>query len=103
VIEPFLLILAAHNMLESAKPLSDVAKALFDWLGIAQKYRPTDTGVRTILRETRRKILPTQRWIFAKGRKLTKIYNWRCRTVARRLENARRTRARSRRLLKLMR
>ena len=102
VIEPFLLILDVYNMWERAQPRTNVMKALFDWLGVEKKYRPTDTGVRAIAREFRRNILPNQRWLFAKGRKLVKIYDWRCKTVARRLEAVRLKRARVHRLLKIM-
>ena len=102
VVEPFLLILGTHNKLKSAQPLTDVMKALFDWLGIEKNCRPTDVGIRTIAHEIRRKILPSQNWIFAKGRKLVKIYDWRTRDCERRLEAARRARARTKRLLKIM-
>jgi hypothetical protein len=51
VIEPFLMFLDRFDLWESAQPLTNVVKTLFDWLGVEQRYRLTDTGIRTIVRE----------------------------------------------------
>jgi hypothetical protein len=51
VIEPFLLFLNEFDLWESARPLPTAMKTLLDWLGVEQKYRFTDAGIRTIVRE----------------------------------------------------
>ena len=50
VIEPFLLLLAVGEVWETAEPRTRVMAALFDWLGVEPKYRPTNAGMRTIVR-----------------------------------------------------
>jgi len=50
VIEPFLTILAICQVWETAEPRTTVMAALFDWLGVERKYRPTNAGMRTIVR-----------------------------------------------------
>jgi hypothetical protein len=55
-IEPFLQFLTKHKIKSSPKklPLIRMVRALLDWLEISQG-RPTDTGVRTIVREFKRR------------------------------------------------
>jgi len=50
VIERFLLLLAVGEVWKTAEPLTRVMAALFDWLGVEPKYRPTNAGMRTIVR-----------------------------------------------------
>jgi hypothetical protein len=64
VVEPFLLFLEINGLWDSAQPMTHVVAALFDWLGVEQKHRPTDTGIRTIVREFKRDHLPTLRRAF---------------------------------------
>ena len=52
--EPFLTFLSVFNLWGSLQPMTDVWDALFDWLGVEQRNRPTDTGLRTIVNEHRR-------------------------------------------------
>ena len=52
-IEPFLAFLKRHSVKSSRKlPLIRMVRALLNWLEVEQ--RPTDTGVRTIVREFER-------------------------------------------------
>jgi hypothetical protein len=51
VIEPFLIFLDRFDLWESAQPLTSVMRTLFDWLGVEQKYRLTDPGIRAIVHE----------------------------------------------------
>lgn len=54
-IEPFLLYL--HHIGVSAtteRPLTHMMAALFDWLGVPQRHRPTANGIRTIVADVRR-------------------------------------------------
>jgi hypothetical protein len=51
VIEPFLDVLEKHGLWETAEDMTKVMAALYDFLGVPQKDRPTDAGMRTIIRE----------------------------------------------------
>jgi len=57
VVEPFLLLLEHHRVVPHPKllPLNRMMQALFDWLGIEQALRPTDSGIRTIARDLRKR------------------------------------------------
>jgi hypothetical protein len=66
VIEPFLLFLNEFDLWESARPLTTVMKTLLDWLGVEQKYRFTDTGIRTIVREFKQDDVQPDRDAFAR-------------------------------------
>ena len=57
VVEPFLLLLERHRVVPHPKllPLNRMMQALFDWLGIEQALRPTDSGIRTIARDLRKR------------------------------------------------
>lgn len=53
-VEPFLRLLQKDDVIPSRKlPLNRMMQALFDWLGIEKKLRPTDAGIRTIARSMR--------------------------------------------------
>ena len=54
-VEPFLLLREERGIVPHPKllPLSRMMKAFFDWLGVEQALRPTDSGIRTIARELR--------------------------------------------------
>ena len=56
VVEPFLLLLEKYRVVPHPKqlPLSRMMHALFEWLGIDQRLRPTDSGIRTIARDLRK-------------------------------------------------
>ena len=55
VVEPFLQFLEQHKVVPSrALPLNRMMRAVFDWLGIPTRLRPTDAGIRTIFRDFRR-------------------------------------------------
>ena len=56
-VEPFLLLLEERGIVPHPKllPLSRMMKAFFDWLGVEQALRPTDSGIRTIARELRKR------------------------------------------------
>ena len=57
VIEPFLRLLERHGVTPSRTlPLAGMVRALFDWLEIERKLRPTDTGIRTIARDMKRRM-----------------------------------------------
>ena len=57
VIEPFLRFLERHGVTPSRTlPLTGMMRALFDWLEIEEKLRPTDTGIRTIARDMKRRM-----------------------------------------------
>jgi hypothetical protein len=54
-VEPFLRFLEKHEVVPSRKlPLTRMMRALFDWLNIERKLRPTEAGVRTIARHLKR-------------------------------------------------
>lgn len=56
VVEPFLRFLEKRGVVPSRKlPRTGMMRALFDWLGIEQKLRPTDAGIRTIARDLHKK------------------------------------------------
>ena len=56
-IEPFLRFLERHGVIPSRKlPLTRMMRALFDWLEIEHKLRPTKTGIRTIARDRKRRM-----------------------------------------------
>jgi hypothetical protein len=57
VVEPFLLLLERHRVVPHPKllPLNRMMQAFFDWLGIEPALRPTDSGIRTIARELRKR------------------------------------------------
>jgi hypothetical protein len=57
VVEPFLLLLKEFGVVSHPKrlPLSRMMHAFFDWLGIEQALRPTDSGIRTIERDLRKR------------------------------------------------
>ena len=57
VVEPFLLLLEHHRVVPHPKllPLNRMMQAFFDWLGIEQALRPTDSGIRTIARDLRKR------------------------------------------------
>jgi hypothetical protein len=57
VVEPFLLLLEEYRVVLDSKllPLNRMMQALFDWLGIKPTLRPTDSGIRTIARELRKR------------------------------------------------
>jgi hypothetical protein len=56
-VEPFLLLLEDYRVVPHPKllPLTRIMQAFFDWLGIEQGLRPTDSGIRTIARELRKR------------------------------------------------
>jgi hypothetical protein len=55
VVEPFLRFLEKHDVVPSRKlPRTRMMRALFDWLEIEQKLRPTEAGIRTIARDFKR-------------------------------------------------
>ena len=56
LIEPFLSYLHRAGVVPHSRklPLSRMMEAMFDWVGIDQKRRPTNTGVRTIARDVTR-------------------------------------------------
>ena len=53
LIEPFLFYLHRAGVVPHPHklPLSRMMEAMFDWVGIDRKRRPTNTGVRTIARD----------------------------------------------------
>ena len=53
-IEPFLMLLEIFDLWKSAKPMTAVSKAFFDWLGVEQRHRLTTPGWTTIVREFKR-------------------------------------------------
>ena len=57
VVEPFLLLLERQRVVSHQKllPLNRMMQAFFDWLGIEQALRPTDSGIRTIARDLRKR------------------------------------------------
>jgi hypothetical protein len=95
VVEPFRLILDGHLLGTRAQPFTKAVKALFDWLGIEPKYRPTDTSIRAIVRKLKRDDLPNNRLrgiVRAKYKKSTKverILTWRVK-ASRRVINKKR-------------
>jgi len=55
VVEPFLSFLGRHGVKPSReRPLIRMLTALFDWIGVEKKFRPTPAGIRTILKEFKR-------------------------------------------------
>jgi hypothetical protein len=56
LIEPFLVYLHVAGVVphRDKLPLSRIMEALFDWVDIDRKRRPTNTGVRTIARDVTR-------------------------------------------------
>jgi hypothetical protein len=59
-VEPFLRFLQKHDVVPSRKlPLNRMMAALFDWLHIEMRLRPTETGVRTIARDLKLSLRPT--------------------------------------------
>jgi hypothetical protein len=56
-VEPFLLLLAKNRIVSHSKllPFRRMMQAFFDWLGVEQALRPTDSGIRTIVRELRKR------------------------------------------------
>ena len=57
VIEPFIRFLERNGVTPSRTlPLAGMMRALFDWLEIERKWRPTDTGIRTIVRDMKRRM-----------------------------------------------
>jgi hypothetical protein len=58
LIEPFLVFLETNHLWEKAHPMTDVMEALFDFVGVEKKYRLTDPGIRTIVREFKRDVVP---------------------------------------------
>jgi hypothetical protein len=55
VVEPFLRFLKKNGVVPTRKlPQTRMMQALFDWLPIEQKLRPTDSGIRTIARKLKR-------------------------------------------------
>lgn len=96
VVEPFLLLLDAHMLWTRAQPFTDAVKALFDWLGIEPKYRPTDTSIRAIVRELKRDVLPKKRRLlgnvrakYQKATKMTRILTWRAKAIRCRINKKR--------------
>jgi hypothetical protein len=57
VVEPFLLLLEEFRVVPHSKllPRNRMMQALFDWLGIKPTLCPTDSGIRTIARELRKR------------------------------------------------
>jgi hypothetical protein len=57
VIEPFLQLMSEHGIATSRKqrPRKQIFDALFDWLGIEQKYRPSSANIDAIARELERR------------------------------------------------
>ena len=57
VVEPFLLLLEEYRVVPDPKllPRNRMMQALFVWLGIEDRLRPTDSGIRTIARELRKR------------------------------------------------
>ena len=54
-VEPFLQFLEKHGVVPSRKlPRTRMMRALFDWLEIEKKLRPTEAGMRTIASEMKR-------------------------------------------------
>jgi hypothetical protein len=53
LLEPFFYVLELFELWEPGQPFSEVVEALFDWVGLEQKYRPTASGIRTAVREFR--------------------------------------------------
>jgi hypothetical protein len=55
VVEPFLRFLEKREVVPSRKlPRTRMMRALFDWLAIERKLRPTEAGIRTIARDLKR-------------------------------------------------
>ena len=56
LIEPFLVYLHRAGVVPHPRklPLSRIMEAMFDWVDIDRKRRPTNTGVRTIARDVTR-------------------------------------------------
>ena len=52
-VEPFLLLLEEYGVVPHPKqlPLNRMMHAFLDWVGIEQRRRPTDAGIRTIARD----------------------------------------------------
>ena len=63
LIEPFLVYLHRAGVVPHPHklPLSRIMEALFDWVGIDRKHRPTNTGVRTIARDVTRLLKAIER------------------------------------------
>ena len=58
-VEPFLQFLEKHGVVPSRKlPRTRMMRALFDWLEIEKKLRPTEAGMRTIARDLKRSHRP---------------------------------------------
>jgi hypothetical protein len=58
-VEPFLQFLEKRGVVPSRKlPRTRMMRALFDWLDIEQKLRPTEAGMRTIARDLKRSHRP---------------------------------------------
>jgi len=56
LVEPFLRTLDEHGVVSSRKlPRTRMMRAWFDWVGIENRLRPTDTGIRTIARDLKKK------------------------------------------------
>ena len=57
VVEPFLLLLEEFRVVPHSKllPRNRMMQALFDWLGIKPTLCPTDSGIRTIARDLRKR------------------------------------------------
>ena len=53
VVEPFLKLMAKHEITTSRKqrPRKQIFDALFDWLGVEQKFRPSSANIDAIARE----------------------------------------------------
>ena len=58
LIEPFLITMHCHGVVASPRelPLSHMTDALFDWVGVEKKCRPTNSGVRTVARYIKRRL-----------------------------------------------
>jgi hypothetical protein len=56
-VEPFLLLLEEYGVVPHPKqlPLNRMMHAFLDWVGIEQRRRPTDAGIRTIARDLRKR------------------------------------------------
>ena len=55
VVEPFLRLLERRGVTPSRTlPLAGMVRALFDWLEIEKRLRPTEAGIRTIASEMKR-------------------------------------------------
>jgi hypothetical protein len=54
LIMPFISLLHGR-FLENGLPLNRMMASFFDWVGVEQKYRPTDAGIRTIVREYKKR------------------------------------------------